>query len=81
MTTNTDNVQESDYDQLHQELAKVAYLAYRDAVGRRAVNGDLLPDWETLPTRIRCAWIESTRAVCINIADRLESLLYKDGEL
>lgn len=81
MTTNTSNAKESDYGQLHQELAKVAYLAYRDAVGRKAVNGDLLPGWETLPTRIRCAWMETTRVVCSNIADRMESWLYEVGEL
>lgn len=35
---------------------RAAYLAYRDAVGGVAVNGDPIPGWEGLLPRIREAW-------------------------
>lgn len=42
---------------------EVGYNAYCDAVGWRAYNGDLLPQWADLPDRIRSAWDDASYAI------------------
>lgn len=45
------------------ELAREAYEAYAQAVGGRAVNGDVLPEWSKLTIVIRDAWTRAQVAV------------------
>lgn len=42
---------------------EIGYIAYADAVGWRAVNGDQLPQWADLPDRIRSAWDDASYAI------------------
>lgn len=46
-----------------QVAAQLAYEAYVVSVGGKAFNGDDLPGWHALPTRIRDAWAEAANAV------------------
>jgi len=72
---------ESDYGMLHREMAKVAYNAYRNSAGRKGPDGNLVPGWDTLSTRKRCAWMAAAKAVCVELADKMESRLKEDGVL
>jgi len=44
------------------EITRVAYRAYGDAVEWRNYRGDPMPDFDSLPSRIRGAWLASTIA-------------------
>jgi hypothetical protein len=51
------------------ELARVAYDAYCEAVGGKAFNGDTLPGFDAVPERIRNAWVVSVSAVVRRLED------------
>lgn len=44
-------------------LGRVAYQAYADDAGWKAFNGDMLPNWEDLPSEIRQHWEVAAAAV------------------
>jgi hypothetical protein len=44
------------------EISRVAYRAFGDAVDWKNFRGDPMPDFDSLPPRIRGAWLASTIA-------------------
>lgn len=75
------SLNEHNYALLHKQMAKVAYNAYRNTAGRKGPDGNLTPGWDSLPTRLRCAWMEAAKAVCIELAGQMENKLKKEGVL
>jgi hypothetical protein len=48
---------------MNEQLGQVAYQAYCDAVGWKAINGDKLPPFAQQSARIQDAWIAAAEAV------------------
>lgn len=57
------------------QRGKLAYENYSFAVGGKAFNGDILPEWDDLIERIQLAWAISAKAVAENVRDELIKLL------
>ncbi|MFC8676666.1 hypothetical protein ACFUEN_28775 [Streptomyces griseorubiginosus] len=62
------------------ELGAVAYTVYAEAVGGRAVNGDQLPTWDGLSSRIQNAWAAAADAVQIAAERGWTSQRAQDGD-
>ena len=45
------------------QYGRAAYEAYRNAVGRKSVYGDQLPDYTDLSPKVRAGWEAAARAV------------------
>lgn len=57
----TDPNTSPDDDQL--TMAKLAYGAYAQTVGFKAVNGDKLPDFDAMTDLIQAAWVSAVNAI------------------
>ncbi len=45
------------------DLAKIAYEAYRESCGGRSIRGEALPEWEDQTPEIRSHWDAAAQAV------------------
>lgn len=44
-------------------MARLAYSAYAQNVGNKAVNGDNLPTFDATPSTVQSAWVSAVNAV------------------
>lgn len=52
-----------------EDLARIAYDAYAQAVGGKAFNGDDLPPFAAVPERIQSAWLAAVTAVANQVRE------------
>ena len=51
-------------------LAQIGYDAYSKAVGGKAFNGDPLPDFADIPTKIKDAWLDASISIALEVRQR-----------
>lgn len=61
-----------------QELAKIAFAAYRERVGGKTYDGQELPQWEGLHPGVREGWIAAIKAAKNEIAAHNRAFLNTD---
>jgi len=52
-----------------EDLARIAYDAYAQAVGNKAFNGDDLPPFTAVPQHIQSAWFAAVTAVANRVRE------------
>jgi len=50
-------------EQMGKSIGQIAFEAYREAVGKVAYDGTLIPEWEEVADKVRIGWAMAAQAV------------------